>query len=118
MSKVIYKLGLIVAFAPLVVSFAVFPFLPETIPTHFTGATQDAWSGKWSTIGIMALFMLPVISLVLYGFLYLLDPTTHRIAYANGKPIDPKHWAILLLSVAVALLIIHIWIVGLMLSNI
>lgn len=74
-------LGIIIAVAAI---YYYWPSLPEQIPQHYgAGGKVDAYGGK--TI----IFMLPVISLALYGFLSLIrwfSPAT------SGKSITPRQW--------------------------
>jgi len=110
------KLGLVIIFATFVMTLALFLFLPEEIPVHFSGSSV-AWSDKWSVLGIGALFAIPTLSIILCGFIYLLIPTLRRIAEETKQPF-PKSVDKLVPSIAIFLLIIQILIVGLMLVNI
>jgi len=118
MSEALYKLALITMFVPLVISLILFPFLPEIIPTHFTGVTPDAWSKKWSVTAIMGLFMIPLISIIMCGLLYRGAPFVYQLAKDNDQTLKPRTWAIIILIFAVVFLIAQLWIVGLIISNI
>jgi hypothetical protein len=118
MSKTLYRLGLAVAFTPLVTSLVILPFLPETIPAYFMGTTPDAWSSKWSALGIITLFVLPLVSLIVYGLLRLLALALRGVPISQGRPMTSKHWGAVILFVAILFLIVHLLIIGLLLSNI
>jgi len=112
MQKILYKLGSIIAFAPLVLSLIIFPFLPETIPTHFgLGGQPDAWSDKWALAGLGTFFLLPLVSLAVFGFL------SCGWAKDTYKTLSPKLWEAVVLSVAIILLVCWAWIMVLTLTN-
>jgi len=73
--------GLILGLAAVMLYY---PDLPGKIPQHYgAGGKVDAWGGK----GMV--FMLPVISLVLYGLMSMLhwfSPST------SGKKVSPRQW--------------------------
>lgn len=120
MSKVILRSGLIIAFIPLVITLIMFSFLPETIPTHFTGATPDAWSDKGSALGIMSLFAIPLVSILICSSLYFALPGICRTAEkTSGQTIkNPKYIEMIVPFTAVILLIGFIVTASLLLTNI
>ncbi|MDR2699198.1 MAG: DUF1648 domain-containing protein [Candidatus Methanoplasma sp.] len=119
MPQTLHKIGLIIAFIPLAISLVVFPLLPDTIPTHFSSGTPDAWSDKWGAFGITALFALPLMSLVMCGILYRTAPSWYRIAGEAGQAFkNPKHMEMIIPSVAALILIMHIMTVCLLLNNV
>jgi uncharacterized membrane protein len=121
MPKTFYKLGLVIAIVPLVISLVIFPFLPGTIPTHFWGGDPNTWSDKWSASGIAALFMIPVLSLVIFGLLYGLAPILREAAKAGDptlRTFSKKKWEIFVLFTAAFIAAVHIWCIGLLLSNV
>jgi uncharacterized membrane protein len=113
-AETLQKLAFGITFAPLVVSLIVFPFLPETVPTHFGfGGDPDTWSSKWSAVTIVALFWLPVMSFFVYGFLW----AVRDVPTSQDKMLRPSTHAIIRLSTAAFMLIVHVLIIGLILSN-
>ena len=117
MSRVFYRLGLVIALIPFLASIVIFLFLPETIPTHFSGADPDAWSDKWSVVGIMSLFTIPLLSLIMFGLLHRIAPGLYKIAKETDQTLDPKHWEITVLIIVTFLLMCQVLIIDLTLSN-
>ena len=112
-------MNIIIASIPLIASLIIFPFLPETIPHHFgSGGEPDAWAGKWSAYGILGLFLLPVISLVMFYLLNRLAPLMQEIAKDTGQNVSPNLGGYIVLLTVSIFLAAHIWILSLVLSNI
>ncbi|MDR1404949.1 MAG: SdpI family protein [Candidatus Methanoplasma sp.] len=106
---------LAVSLIPLFVAFILFPFLPETIPIHFSVGAPDSWSSKSGAAGIIALFLLPLISPVLCGVLITTQNTLDK--KRTPKPIFAAIKAAALLS-SVVFLIVFSLIICLVLENI
>jgi uncharacterized membrane protein len=121
MSKALYKWGLIVALVPLAVSLIMFPFLPEMVPTRFSGTgggPYPIWSSKWSMTGIMASFLLPLVTLFLFAFMRLIGPIIDESAKDRNKNANPNQGAIAALSVTAFMIIIWLWLLSLKLPHI
>jgi len=119
MSKALYRLGLIIAFIPLVLSQIIFSFLPETIPIHFSlTADPDAWSPKWSFTAIGGIFTLPIISIVMFKIFSYITPSICKMAEYEGQDLDPKHWWIFVVLMAIFMLIAQLWILVSILLNV
>lgn len=112
------KIGLVIASIPLVAMLFLFASFPETIPTHFSGSIVT-WSDKWSATGVIASFLLPVLSLIICGLLYYWLPSMYRMAKEmNTAPKNPKNMELLVPSIAIIFLITQIYIIALTLANI
>ena len=109
-------MGLIVAFFPLLISLIVFPILPDSIPTHFFG--QITWSDKLSAAGIMAIFFLPVMTILMCLVLYRVNPWMKNYVKATEQKTDPKYIDMILPLIAFSLLCIHIILICLIFSNV
>jgi uncharacterized membrane protein len=117
------KIGLVIAFIPLVISLCVFPFLPESIPVHFAPSAPNAWADKWSGAGITAMFILPLMSIILCGILYRVTPALNRMSKEikgeiYNKKLTERTLEIIVPLIATVLLIAHIGIIGLILNSI
>jgi len=102
MSKILYRLNLVIASAPLVLTLIIFPFLPEMIPTNGV----KTWSSKYSVTGIAALFLIPLVSLVVFRLMYWFAPMVYEGA-VNKQFYTPKRYGIIVLSVM--LLMVLFW---------
>jgi hypothetical protein len=116
MSDTFYKVNMVIAFIPLIVSLIVFPFLPEMFPTRYSPTA--VWSYKWSSNGIMALFFLPALSLVFFWILYRAGPIMYGMGMNNGKPLTSKHWGTVVLFTIGVFLMVHMWYIGSVLLSI
>ncbi|MCL2317814.1 MAG: hypothetical protein FWC44_03225 [Methanomassiliicoccaceae archaeon] len=116
MTNTLLKIGLIVAFFPLLISLIVFFILPDSIPTHFFG--QITWSDKLSPAGIMAIFGLPVATILIGLVLYRANPWIKIYVKKNEQKADEKFIDMILPLVAFSLLCVHIILISLILSNV
>ena len=119
MSWSIPKVGLVIAVIPLLSMLVIFPFLPEMIPTHFGFAlSPDTFSSKWSAIGITALFLIPLSSIVSFIILYYAVPGLIRITEEDDHPpINPKHLELIIPIAATCFLIAYVVSTCLLLNN-
>ena len=120
-SKTISKIGFLIVLVTFIVAICVFATLPDTIPTHFTSGDPNAWAEKWSAFGIMAFFIIPLVSLIMCLSFYYGGPGMLR--YVEGtKPSkhgkDHIYIELLVPMIAVIMLIAQIIIIGLVLANI
>ncbi|HZK48649.1 MAG TPA: DUF1648 domain-containing protein [Thermoleophilia bacterium] len=76
MWKVIEALALTGTIATVVIAGAAWTSLPARIPTHFGGdGTPDGWGGRW------ALLVMPVVGVVMYAGLTILERYPHIYNY-------------------------------------
>ncbi|MCL2608147.1 MAG: hypothetical protein FWD92_06320 [Methanomassiliicoccaceae archaeon] len=117
----LYKVNMVIAFIPIVGALMIFPFLPEMIPTRFSGPGDGPfpiWSNKWSVTGLMSSFFLPLMTLFLFKIMYWFAPIAYEAAEGTDKPLDPKHVEFTVLFTVIFMLIVWVWLRSLTLSHI
>ncbi len=104
-------LAFLIVALEIVISLVVYPLLPPIVPSHWNAAGQvNGYAPKW-----VNLFLLPLMSIVLYGFVRFIVAAAPQLRYQNSSAArrNNQHIVnIILVGMLLVMLVVHVTIIA------